>query len=51
MQIPAKAVARTALLEVVRISALPARDRDPYPGPAPARSQDLLTRSCATGTC
>ncbi|MFF7260192.1 hypothetical protein ACFZCL_07860 [Streptomyces sp. NPDC008159] len=32
MQLPADAVATTALIEVVRISALPAKKDDPYPG-------------------
>ncbi|WP_326580319.1 hypothetical protein OG250_20610 [Streptomyces sp. NBC_00487] len=32
MQLPAPAVAATALIEVVRISGLPRRRDDPYPG-------------------
>ncbi|WP_371578704.1 hypothetical protein [Streptomyces sp. NBC_01314] len=32
MQLPAPAVAATALIEVVRISGLPRRRGDPYPG-------------------
>ncbi|MGJ5829381.1 hypothetical protein [Streptomyces ossamyceticus] len=32
MELPAEAVAATALIEVVRISALPARRNDAYPG-------------------
>ncbi|MFD1277510.1 hypothetical protein ACFQ51_53130 [Streptomyces kaempferi] len=32
MQLPAEAVTTTALIEVVRISALPTRRDDPYPG-------------------
>lgn len=32
MQLPAEAVTATALIEVVRISALPARRDEPYPG-------------------
>ncbi|MGX5187347.1 hypothetical protein ACWKT5_32465 [Streptomyces avermitilis] len=32
MQLPAEAVAATALIEVVRISALPAKRGAPYPG-------------------
>ncbi|MFE1411176.1 hypothetical protein ACFW6F_10245 [Streptomyces sp. NPDC058746] len=37
MQLPAEAVTTTALLEVVRISALPTRQGDPYPGRAGAQ--------------
>lgn len=36
MQLPAEAVASTALIEVVRISALPAKKGAPYPGRAVA---------------
>ncbi|MGW0538712.1 hypothetical protein [Streptomyces sp. NPDC003032] len=36
MQLPAEAVAATVLIEVVRISALPAGRDDPYPGTAVA---------------
>jgi hypothetical protein len=36
MQIPAEAVAATVLIEVVRISALPIKRGDPYPGKAVA---------------
>ncbi|SPF01265.1 hypothetical protein [Streptomyces sp. MA5143a] len=32
MRLPAEAVAATALIEVVRISALPVKKGDPYPG-------------------
>jgi len=48
MQIPAEAVAATVLIEVVRISGLPARRGDPYPGRAVAHwagneAADVLT--------
>ncbi|WP_330334288.1 hypothetical protein OHS33_34125 [Streptomyces sp. NBC_00536] len=36
MQLPAEAVAATALIEVVRISAVPTGPDDPYPGPVVA---------------
>ncbi|BAC75026.1 hypothetical protein AQJ43_18170 [Streptomyces avermitilis] len=47
MQLPAEAVAATALIEVVRISALPAKRGAPYPGRTVAQCHEVLMHGTA----